>query len=370
MSLRISIVTGAFFPVPPAVGGAVERLWHGIACELVARGDQVTMIGRAADGLPATSTDRGLHFIRHTAYSQSGRLGRDLAVDLVYAARILTKVPESDFVIANDFWFPVLSSLFRKEKVFINVARVPKGQLRIYRGAAGFIVPSEALRRACLAEGVSDEKVFIVPNPIDVNIFSPPSSPRSFRSPCRILYAGRIHPEKGLEILINAVKELHENGEPIQCKIVGPYRQDQGGGGADYWGSLQQLAAGLPIEFCEPVFERGALADIYRWCDFFVYPSVAERGESFGVAPVEAMSTGAIPIVSQLPCFDQFMTDGVGTKFDHRSGLAAKNLSAALLTLLKSHDLSEQSRLASDVASRFSYSAAVDTLGSILKRTY
>jgi glycogen synthase len=38
---------------------------------------------------------------------------------------------------------------------------------------------------------------------------------------------------------------------------------------------------------------------------------VAETGEAFGVAPIEAMAYGCAPLVSNLACFRDFIEDGV-----------------------------------------------------------
>ncbi|MBT7741251.1 MAG: glycosyltransferase family 4 protein [Opitutae bacterium] len=59
----------------------------------------------------------------------------------------------------------------------------------------------------------------------------------------------------------------------------------------------------------------------------FAYPSMAERGETFGLAALEAMSCGCPPLVSGLDCFRDFVQDGgTGFVFDHRGGNAIMNL--------------------------------------------
>jgi len=59
-----------------------------------------------------------------------------------------------------------------------------------------------------------------------------------------------------------------------------------GGGGEGYLASLQS-AAGKgegKITFTGPIFDPGELASCFVRRDFFIYPSLSERGESFGLA--------------------------------------------------------------------------------------
>lgn len=51
--MKIPIMTGAFFPVPPILGGAVEKAWFALAREFVRRSHEVVQISRAHPQLPA-----------------------------------------------------------------------------------------------------------------------------------------------------------------------------------------------------------------------------------------------------------------------------------------------------------------------------
>ena len=53
--MKIAIVLGAFLPVPPVMGGAVEKVWFTLAAEFVRRGHNVTLVSRA---LPTESSGR------------------------------------------------------------------------------------------------------------------------------------------------------------------------------------------------------------------------------------------------------------------------------------------------------------------------
>lgn len=69
--------------------------------------------------------------------------------------------------------------------------------------------------------------------------------------------------------------------------------------------------------------------------DIFCYPSLAERGETFGVAIAEAMAAGAAPVVSNLACFNELVRDGdTGLVFDHRGPGAEERLADVLARLL------------------------------------
>ncbi len=70
---------------------------------------------------------------------------------------------------------------------------------------------------------------------------------------------------------------------------------------------------------------RPRSSKIFESARLFVYPSLAERGESFGLAPLEAMAHGCAVIVSNLDCFQDFIRDGeTGFVFDHRAETPAK----------------------------------------------
>ena len=65
------------------------------------------------------------------------------------------------------------------------------------------------------------------------------------------------------------------------------------------------------IQIWEPVFEQRDLIKQYQEARIFVYPSQAKTGETFGLAVLEAMSCGCVPVVSSLECFSDFIEDGV-----------------------------------------------------------
>jgi glycosyltransferase involved in cell wall biosynthesis len=193
--------------------------------------------------------------------------------------------------------------------------------------------------------------------------------------PVRILFVGRIHPEKGLELLVQALKSMERGAgskeqEAWECVLVGPVAQSEGGGGETFADELKRQVEGLPVRFEAPVFDPEALAKIYDKADVFVYPSVAEMGESFGIAPLEAMARGLVPVVSDLAVFRQYIEPGVnGIVFDHRPATAPAQLAAAIDSLLQ--DPARRKAMAAkarQTAETYSLSATADRYLSLFAK--
>jgi len=178
--------------------------------------------------------------------------------------------------------------------------------------------------------------VRVVANPINTDAFTPGEPrPREDRDELSVMYTGRVHPEKGIDLLIRAFVQLHDRYPHLRLRIVGPVAVEHGGGGDGYLAMLKELAGDKPVDFEPPTYDQRELAAKLREADFYCYPSLADKGESFGVAPLEAMATGLAPVVSDLACFADFTEHGrTAIVFDHHSDQAVDNLVAALEQLV------------------------------------
>jgi glycosyltransferase involved in cell wall biosynthesis len=266
----------------------------------------------------------------------------NLAKDLLYSLRMARLLPKGHIVVSNTFWFPAFASFYPKDigAVAVHVARMPKGQLALYDRVSRLQAVSQAVRQEIIAQRPAlAPKVRVFPYPVDTHAFRPQRFRRDVNRPPVILYTGRLHPEKGLDLLIDAFTLLTTHGQSASLRIVGPWRIEDGGGGISYLESLKARAAGSAVEFLDPIYDRETLAKVYQKADLYCYPSLAERGETFGVAPLEAMATGLVPVVSDLACFRDFIEHGVtGCVSDHRSPDAPALLARTLAELIVSPD--------------------------------
>ncbi|MFT3831379.1 MAG: glycosyltransferase family 4 protein [Opitutaceae bacterium] len=336
--MRITIVQGAFFPVPPLLGGAVEKVWYGLGREFARRGHEVTHISRRHPPLPAVEVLEGVRHVRVSGFAQPRSLLLLKLKDLAYTLAVRRCLGPADIVVSNTFWLPFVARAPKYGKMVVHVARFPRGQMRHYRHAACLQAVSQPVAEAIRAE-LADVRpaphVCVVPNPIAHR--APELPPPLERTPT-VLYTGRLHPEKGLELLLFAWRRAAPHLPGWRLRIVGPWRAEQGGGGESYRELLRREAGCDPVDFVEPIFDPHELEREYRTASIFVYPSLA-LGESFGLAPLEAMAYGTPPIVSSLACFRDFIVpDGNGLVFDHGDGNAAGELAERLVRLGTEHE--------------------------------
>lgn len=315
--MKITIVLGAFLPVPPIMGGAIEKVWFALAPEFVKRGHDVVMVSRAMPQFPRDEIINGVRHLRVRGFNTPRSLLRLKFLDLIYSRRAMSISPESDIVVTNTFWLPIL--LGRSKRTYVHVGRYPKGQMRFYKNASRLQAPSRAVAAAIAEEAPTlAGKIKAIPYPVPRSTME--SAPLSVQDREKvILYVGRVHPEKGVHLLIDAFAGGTISAE-WQLMIVGPTEAKFGGGGDAYDVDLRSRAGNANVIFHGPVFDRTKLDEIFRGARLFVYPSLAERGESFGLAALEAMTHGCAVLVSNLGCFQDFIRDGeTGFVFDHRS---------------------------------------------------
>jgi glycosyltransferase involved in cell wall biosynthesis len=321
--MRITIVQGAFLPVPPLRGGAIEKAFHSLAREFAKNGHKVTYISRQCDGLARQETENSnLKHMRIKGYDASGSLLKLKWKDLLYSIRARRILPIANILITHTFWLPIIATRPKKHgATYVHVGRSPKGQMRFYKNAARLQTVSRPIADAIQKEIPSKKQrqVKVLPYPLDPLFIVRPSLAKPKIN--RILYAGRIHPEKGINLLIKSFESLPDSiKEKWELNIIGPWKEKHGGAGSVYRKQLQLLAKDMDnVYFQNPIFDQEKLIQEYDRSSIFVYPSLAENGETFGLAALEAMSRGCLTLVSDLPCFKDFINNGVnGFSFNHR----------------------------------------------------
>jgi glycosyltransferase involved in cell wall biosynthesis len=325
--MKIGIVQGAFLPVPTKRGGAVEKIWFALGQEFARRGHDVKHYSRLCDGLPKAEIIAG---VRHVRIQGADTPASMLALkwqDLLYTRRVARNLTPADVIVTNTFWAPLLFSQKRHGPLWVHVQRYPKGQMFLYRRAARLQTVSQVIADAIVRQAPAVRaRVCVIHNPLPP-LVALPSRPR--RNPNLVLFVGRVHPEKGLELLVQAAVVARQIAPSLEFRVVGPSEPRFGGGGAAFQRKLEELAAqkGARIEFTGPVFDETLLASHFSSAAVFVYPSLAARGEASPVAPLEALARGCPVVTSDLSCFDDTIGRGsFAYRFDHTAPDAATRL--------------------------------------------
>lgn len=117
-----------------------------------------------------------------------------------------------------------------------------------------------------------------------------------------VAYVGRITKDKGWDIYCYALKKIVEKNNNIMGLIVGSGNEYQ---------KLIDLTKKLEIYekiVFLPLLSQENLNKIYNIIECLVFPSKRE-GESLGLIPLEAMSSGAIVLVNGMAAPSKYITD-------------------------------------------------------------
>jgi glycosyltransferase involved in cell wall biosynthesis len=366
--MRITIVIGPFYPIPPVLGGAVEKVQLLLAQCYQAAGHEVTIVSRKYGKFPNEELVNGIRYIRINSTNRTSSLSLNLALDFLYALGASRGMPPSDITVTNSFSLPLLLRRRTAGKIYMHVARFPKGQMFLYSRADRIQAVSQAVGDAITRQAPKlSSKVITIGNAIPLTYFH-----SDFQQKQKIiLFVGRIAREKGVHVLLRGFASLLKQGDlrnigEWKLRIVGPNDVVRGGDGIAYHRELTRLASSLgsACEIVGPIFDEEALIREYRTASIFVYPSLAEVGEALPLAPLEAMAAACAVVVSNLQCFDDYIEDGRSAlKFEHKCPNPEENLAAKLSYLIKDPQLAKELAKNGNIAARrFEATAIADKM--------
>jgi glycosyltransferase involved in cell wall biosynthesis len=130
-----------------------------------------------------------------------------------------------------------------------------------------------------------------------------PASERTARERT-VLSLGRMHPQKGLEMLLQAWAAIEKAHPFWRLLLIGP-------GDDRYIGKLRAMSRhlGLGRVSFEPAVYGAAKGDAYRAADFFVLPSPKEN---FGLTAAEALAAGRPVIATTGTPWRRLQAEGCG----------------------------------------------------------
>lgn len=137
------------------------------------------------------------------------------------------------------------------------------------------------------------QPVAVVPNGIDLPPLLPVNKPDKMRT---LLFLSRVHPVKGLDLLLSAWQVVQNRFPEWQLRIVGSDTGYHGSSG--YLHTVQALAKDLQLKRVTFVGELTGIHKLqeYQNAELFVLPTYSEN---FGIVVAEALAAGVPAIVSK-----------------------------------------------------------------------
>ena len=193
-----------------------------------------------------------------------------------------------------------------------SIASAVKGPIRaLYRGADAFACISRDIERETLACGVPRERVWYLPNAIDMTHFRPaePGERERLRRDRDLplggvvcLFVGRLSREKGVMELLEAWRQLRPHALLV---VAGPdmtgHAWDAGGPGRAF---VEQHGLGASVRFVGPLTD---VAPMIKAADLVVQPS---HFEALGLSAIEALACGVPLVASAVGGLLDFVVDG------------------------------------------------------------
>jgi glycosyltransferase involved in cell wall biosynthesis len=196
------------------------------------------------------------------------------------------------------------------------------GMLRTWdRQVDAYIALTDFARRKFIEGGLPQAKISVKPNFVDV-----PPGPATGDGGY-MLFVGRLSPEKGIGVLLDAWRRLADI--PLVIAGDGPLRQEVE--------AVAALSCGRSLRIVG-LQDRAGIAALMRGARFLVFPSAWY--ESFPLVIAEAFACGLPVVASGLGVAAEMVSDGV-TGLHFRPG-DARDLAAKARTLWSRPDLGRQ----------------------------
>ncbi len=240
-------------------------------------------------------------------------------------------------------------------------------KLKLLRSFTGIIAISPFLKAEYLATGFPEDRVFLLINSVDSDLFRPVSDPnvkQQLREKLNLsvndillLFVGSVIHRKGFDILIRSFSNVLDKFPQCKLLVVGPVNRKENPSLDESfinqqkdWLKVRNIES--KVNFLGLLNDRNKLAEIYQAADIFVFPS---RVEGLGNVVLEAMASGLPLVVSDMPVLRDVVENQVNGLI-----VALENIEAtskAIISLIENPQKAQSyaSRAREDVLTKFSF---------------
>jgi glycosyltransferase involved in cell wall biosynthesis len=194
-------------------------------------------------------------------------------------------------------------------------------------------VPSRSVLRAFVSSGVPEDRLAVVPNGADPELFRPGLCPLPLPTAkgVKLLFVGGTIPRKGFDVLLAAYRRAFTAADDVALVVK------EMGAGTFYRGQTAEKMiaehradpAAPEVVFLTEDLGGRDLARLYAACDALVHPY---RGEGFGLPVLEAMASARPVVVTSGGPTDEFVPPSAGWRVPARLAYFAEEKVGDLAT--------------------------------------
>ncbi|MCX7880717.1 MAG: glycosyltransferase [Ignavibacteria bacterium] len=193
---------------------------------------------------------------------------------------------------------------------------LPRRFFEFFQYADELWVPSNYTRQAFLNSGLPFNKVQVIPNGIDPDLFKPagPIYPLQTNKKLKFLFVGGTIYRKGFDVLLQSYLSAFNANDDVALVV-----KDMGtesfykklATGEEMVEKVKNTSNAPEIIYIKEYLNEEEMASLYRACDVFVSPY---RGEGFSLPTLEAMACGLPVIVTEGGATEDFVLDSFAWK--------------------------------------------------------
>ncbi|MEM2930822.1 MAG: glycosyltransferase family 4 protein [Thermoproteota archaeon] len=347
--MKVLILTDYFYP---HIGGGVEKVVFEVSRRLVKMGVNVIILTLNTKKARNFEILEGIRVYRCNPINLTEATKTQLTISFSLPLKMIEicKREKPDIIHANNRFFfttvcavalkilikkPLITTLhlgpmFFRRRLFDFYIRIYDKTLSrwIFNNSDKLLAVSTSVMKHALNSGASRERIKVIPNGVDISEFRPREGFKGNRIR-RIVFIGRLFPNKGAQYLIEAAPIILSKHPATEFVVIGngPMKMD-----------LIRLARRLNVEqafrFLGIV---QSVPEILKECDIFVRPSLTE---GMPLTILEAMACRLPIVASKIPGVSEIVKDGETGILIEPGNI--RHLSEALNRLLEDKDYAER----------------------------
>jgi glycosyltransferase involved in cell wall biosynthesis len=172
---------------------------------------------------------------------------------------------------------------------------IPEGLLNLYKAdtQSYLWIPSEWGRQVAIDNGVDANRIFVVPEGVDGNLYHPYCNPRQPLRPYRFLTLGKYEVRKSYTEIFEAFAKTYGNDPAVELIIKSGFFQDVERKGQEMVKEIESYGCNN-IKLLWSTQDISTLIELYRQSDCFLFPT---KAEGWGLPIIEAAACG-LPLIT------------------------------------------------------------------------